>query len=379
MTPDSSGRRVRLGVIGTGLVARRLHWPALRQMPRRFEIVAFADQARAPAEEYAALTGLAMDNYHPDYQDLLRRDDVEAVLIAVPIPSLYEVARAALEAGKHVVCEKPTGKDLDQGRAFLALADRFPDRKVLIAETFFYRDDLRLARQLLDDGVIGRVHLMSWRTVSEYLPMEGRYSSTPWRQVPLYRGGPHLDTGVHHVAQIRLLCGDVRNLHGLIQYANPVMGGPSELTLNLQFVSEAIGSYVAGYLPIPTPPDSSEMRLYGAEGVLSIGHRQLRVLHTNGAVDEYAVQSDFGAYNEWLNFYEAVVDDAPLVGTIAQSYHNLLLVMRAMDSAEQRQSIEIDDAPSRSGESGVPLWRPRGAAGLFDGLPCKIDRVESRP
>src|SRR5579884_1347586 len=316
VTPDTNERRIRLGVIGTGMVVKRLHWPALRQMPGRFEIVAFADSTRAPAEEFAALAGLAMGNYHPDYHDLLRRDDVEAVLIAVPIPSLYEVACAALDAGKHVVCEKPTGKDLDQGRAFLALADAFPDRKVLVAETFFYRDDLRLARQLLDDGVIGRVHLMSWRTVSQLVPTEGRYSSTPWRQVPRYRGGPHLDTGVHHVAQIRLLCGDVADLHGFIQSANPLMGGPSELALNLHFVSEAIGSYVAGYLPIPTPQESNDMHLYGTEGVLSVGRRQVRVLHPNGATEQYEIQSDFGSYNEWLNFYEALVDDAPLVGTI---------------------------------------------------------------
>ena len=59
------------------------------------------------------------------------------------------------------------------------------------------------------------------------------------------------------------------------------------------------------------------------------------MFHPNGATEEYAVQSDFGTYNEWLNFYEAIVDDAPIVGTIAQSYKNTLLVMRALDSAEQ--------------------------------------------
>lgn len=378
MASDVDSRRIRLGIVGTGLVVKRLHWPTLRQMPDRYEVVAFADNTRPRAEEFATLAGLPMDKYDADYHDLLRRDDVEAVLVAVPIPLLYTVARAALEAGKHVICEKPTGKDLDEGRAFLALADAFPDRKILIAETFFYRDDLRLARELLDGGVIGRVHLMSWRPITRLVPTEGQYSSTPWRQVPLYRGGPHLDAGVHHIAQIRLLCGDVRHLHGLVQDANPTTGGPSDLALNLHFVSDAIGSYVAAYLPIPTLDEPTEMRLYGTEGILAIGRRSIRVLRPNGTIDSYAIQSGYSSYNELLNFYEAVVHDEPIVGTIAQSYHNMLLVMRALDSAEQQRQIEIADAPNGLSEAGVPLWRPRGAADLFGGLPCRIDRTESR-
>ena len=378
MTTHTRARRIRLGVIGTGLVVKRMHLPTLQSTPEHYEIVAFANDTREPAEEFAAQAGLSMAQYHADYHDLLRRDDVEAVLVTVPIPLLYTVARASLEAGKHVLCEKPTGVDLAEGQAFLALADAFPRQKVMVAETCFYRDDLRLARSLLDAGVIGRVHLMTWHFVSQLVPRQGFYSSTPWRQVPRYRGGPHLDAGVHHLAQIRLLCGDVERLQGFIQYANPTMGGPSDLVLNLHFVSTAIGSYVAGYLPIPTPRDSTDLRLYGSEGVLSVDHRHLRVTRPNGSVDEYVLQSDWGCHNEQKNFYEAVVHDAPIVGTIAQSYHTMLLIMRALDSAEQNQLIEITDAPNGLSEAGVPLWRPHGATGLFDGLPCTIERTESK-
>ena len=156
-------RRIRLGIVGTGLAIEKLHWPALRQMTDRYEVVAFCNDTRPPAEVFAARADLAMDAYTPDYHELLRRDDVEAVLIALPIPLLYPVTRAALEAGKDVISEKPTGSNLEQGREFLALAEQFPERKVLVGENFFYRDDLRLARSLLDAGAIGRLHLMAWR------------------------------------------------------------------------------------------------------------------------------------------------------------------------------------------------------------------------
>ena len=369
---------VRLGVIGTGLAVELLHWPALVQMTDRFEVVAFANDTREPAERFAKLAGLSMDGYHADYQALLRRDDVDAVLIALPIPLLYPATAAALQAGKDVLCEKPPGSNLDQAREFLALEERYPDRKVLVAENFFYRDDLRLARSLIDDGAIGRVHLMAWRQVFQLVPREGTFSSTPWRWAPLYRGGPHLDAGVHHVAQIRLLCGDVQSLQGYVQYANPTHGGPSDLVLNLHFVSHAVGSYVGAHLAIPVPGETNEMRIYGEGGVLSVGSgprasaREIQVLRPDGPKETHVVESDGGYYNEWLNFHDALVHREPIFGTIAQSFHNVLIVMRALDSAEEHRVVDLSDLPGGLSETGVPLWRPREAEGLFDGLPTKV-------
>ncbi len=169
---DAGRRRepIRLGVIGTGLAVEKLHWPALKRMPDRFRVAAFCDLERPTAEHFAGYSGAAMDDYTADYHDLLRREDVDAVLISLPIPLNYAVTRAALEAGKEVICEKPSGANEAEGRAFVELAAAHPERTVLIAENWFYRDDLRLARSLLDEGRIGRVHLVAWRCVTQLVP-----------------------------------------------------------------------------------------------------------------------------------------------------------------------------------------------------------------
>src|SRR3954452_5334281 len=315
MTTDAP-RPIRLGIIGTGLAVELLHWPALRQMPDRFSVAAFANDTRPKAEHFAGYSGISMDLYHEDYHNLLQRDDVETVLIALPIPLNYTVTREALAAGKDVICEKPAGVNLAEGQAFLTLLDEYPDRKVLIAENFFYRDDLRLARSLLDAGAIGRLHLLSWRNISRLVPREGTFSSTPWRHDPGYQGGPHLDAGVHHVAQIRFLCGDVQRVHGEIQDANSTHGGPSDLTLNLRFVSGAIGNYTAAYPELAIPPEPNEMRLYGDEAVMVVTNRTVAVHRPDGAVEEHRLaEGDGGYYNEFVNFHDAVVHDAPIVGT----------------------------------------------------------------
>lgn len=342
-------------------------------MPDRFQTVAFANHTRPKAEAFAALAGVSMDHYHADYTQLLQRDDVDAVLITLPIPLLYPATRAALEAGKHVLCEKPTGSNLEQGRDFLALSSQFPGLKVLIGENHFYRDDFRYLRSRLDEGAIGSVHLFTMRAFSQAEPSQGGYSATLWRQSPQYRGGFHLDGGVHHVAQMRFLVGDIQSLHAFTHYANPTMGGPSDLAMNVHFVNHAIGSYSAAYLAIPTPAELNEMRLYGADGVAVAravpGGRGVNLYIRDGTTEEHVFETDGGYYNQFINFHDAIVHDEPIPSDIAQSFANLLVVMQALDSAESQQVVEVTEIPGGLREKPVPLWRPRGASGLFDGLP----------
>ncbi|HEV2127345.1 MAG TPA: Gfo/Idh/MocA family oxidoreductase, partial [Thermomicrobiales bacterium] len=100
MTRGRGRQPIRLGIIGTGLAVEQLHWPALKRMPDRFRVAAFCDVERSNAERFADYSGAAMDAYVEDFHDLLRRDDVDAVLVSLPIPLNYPVTRAALEAGK---------------------------------------------------------------------------------------------------------------------------------------------------------------------------------------------------------------------------------------------------------------------------------------
>jgi predicted dehydrogenase len=369
------GRPIRLGIIGTGLAVEKLHWPALERMPERFRVAAFCDVERAAAERFAGYSGADMAAYVADYRDLLRRDDVDAVLISLPIPLNYPATRAALEAGKDAICEKPAGANEAEGRAFVELAALHPARTVLIAENWFYRDDLRLARSLLDEGRIGRVHLVAWRLVSQLVPRAGDFSSTPWRHRPGYEGGPHLDGGVHHIAQLRLLCGDADRVAGETQDANTIFGGPSDLALNLRFVSGAVGAYAASYPELPVPAEPNDLWLYGTEAVMAIGRGEIRVHRPDGMVEIHRVeQSDGGYFNEFLNFHEAVTVGAPLVGTVAQSFRNMELVLRGIESARQGQAMTIGAWPADLSAVAVPLWRPAGATDLFGGLPTTVTR-----
>jgi predicted dehydrogenase len=355
------------------MVLERYHWPALHALRDRYNVVAFADASRAAAERFATYAGIGMEGYAADYRALLDRGAVEAVVILLPIPLLYPVTREALAAGKHVLCEKPTGVDEAQGREFLALAHEFPALTILVGENFFYRDDVRLARSLLGAGVIGEPHLMTYRAVEKHVPTPGEFSSTPWRQKTAYRGGPHLDGGVHHIAQIRMLCGDARTVHAVARRANSTIDAPADLAVNIVFAAGLVGSYLAAYPEITTPPEQNDLRLYGAEGTLVLGRdasgRRVQLVRADGSSETHALADPFnGFYGELLNFSDAIVHGEPVIATIEQSFKNMQMVLRSLDAAEQGAALPVHEAPV-AGSAAVPLWRPRGASGLFDGLP----------
>lgn len=370
---DRAAGGVRLGIIGTGLAVEQLHWPALKRLRDQFPIVAFCDIDRAAGEHFASYSGASMSEFTEDYHELLARDDVDAVLISLPIELNYPVSKDAVAAGKHVFCEKPSGANDAEGRAFVELEANHPEVTILVAENWFYRDDLRLARQLLDEGRIGRLHLATWRYVSQMIPREGQFSSTPWRHHAQYEGGAHLDGGVHQFAQIRLLCGDIDRLAGEVQDVNSIFDGPSNLTLSLRFVNGATGSYAASYPEIPMPAEPNELRLYGTEGVMVTGRGEVRIYGPDGSVDTYRIEGlEGGYYNEFLNFYQALIDGEPVVATVAQNYRNMEFVLRGLESAASGQSVAIDAWPIPLAAEAVPLWKPAGASGLFDGLGIEI-------
>ena len=84
---------IRLGLIGTGLAVEKLHWPALHTLADRYVVTAFTDSSAEQGTRFARYSGTDPARATADRAALLARDDVDAVLISVPIPHLYEVAR----------------------------------------------------------------------------------------------------------------------------------------------------------------------------------------------------------------------------------------------------------------------------------------------
>jgi xylose dehydrogenase (NAD/NADP) len=163
------------------------------------EVLAVASRDGATAEGYAREHGI--ERAYGSYDALLADPEVEAVYISLPNALHVQWAIRALEAGKHVLCEKPLSRrSADAARAFDA-AERC---ERLLMEAFMYRHNPQTARvvELVAEGAIGRLRLVR-ASFSFYLD-----DLTDVRMRGELEGGGLMDVGCYCVNAIRLLCGE---------------------------------------------------------------------------------------------------------------------------------------------------------------------------
>ena len=119
-----SSSRLRVGILGAGAWARFAHIPGWQRDPRA-EVVAIADVDPDAAHDVAREFGIPEAT--ADWQALVARDDLDVIDVVTPSHTHFELSRAAIEAGKHVLCEKPVAYD---ERDTLALPETAPERGI---------------------------------------------------------------------------------------------------------------------------------------------------------------------------------------------------------------------------------------------------------
>jgi predicted dehydrogenase len=188
---------VRWGVIATGGIADVVTSDLLR-VPGA-EVVAVSSRALPKAREFAAKHGIA--RAYGSYDDLLADPDVDVVYVATPHAQHHEVARAALLAGKHVLCEKAFTLTLEDAQDLVDLAR---DRGLFLMEAMWTRFNplIRRLKTLVADGAIGDV-----RAVHADFGFAAGYDSEHRLWNPALGGGALLDLGVYVVSFAHMLLG----------------------------------------------------------------------------------------------------------------------------------------------------------------------------
>ncbi len=150
------------------------------------------------------------DTPNHNLDDLLKRQDITAVIIVLPILVQPDIIRRCFAAGKHVLSEKPVAKDVSTARLLLEeYRTKYAPKNIVfnVAEQFRFMEGAELARKwTVDEKAVGQltqVHLKVWRNIEA----GGKYYETEWRKTPQYQGGFILDGGIHHVALLRYVSG----------------------------------------------------------------------------------------------------------------------------------------------------------------------------
>lgn len=195
---------LRVGVIGVGGIGKS-HLKAFAAVPEA-SVVAIADANPVRLAEMAAEFNVP-DTY-ADYRALLDKANVDAVAVCTPNDLHAPVTIAALEAGKHVLCEKPLATSTAEALAMVRAAQA-ADRALLVAFSHRRRGDVRWLKRAVDDGLFGDIYYARamWMRRSG-IPSWGGWFTDKARA----GGGPLIDLGVHMLDMALYLMGDPKVL-----------------------------------------------------------------------------------------------------------------------------------------------------------------------
>ncbi|KAJ5174406.1 uncharacterized protein N7482_000283 [Penicillium canariense] len=200
-----------VALVGGGIWAKEEHLPAVLAS-KDLCLKAIYSRSLKSAEDVARASGKEVDLYSDDskqgYEDMLKEEDISAVIIALPIASQASYIRTALSAGKHVLSEKPVAENVTEAMDLIKWYNEHiePDRKATwsVAENFRYLDSFRYAREKVQH--LGKIVGFRVRVYGN-IQQDGKFFNTDWRKVPTHQGGFLLDGGVHYTAGLRYLLG----------------------------------------------------------------------------------------------------------------------------------------------------------------------------
>ena len=328
---------LRVGIVGCGYQGGILARTIIEGDAWR--IVACADPDQAAAARVAAIAGGAA--VYATAEELLRGTDVDAVFVATSHDALYECSLAAIQAGKHVLAEKPVGMD-EKEAAQLEEAVARSTVCFMSGYSFRHIAAWQKVRELLHTGAVGEIHTINGAIGVG--PM-----SSGWRASPETGGGPMLYVGSHLVDQILWYLGDDPvEVSADIRYRADTRADETT-TFQIQF---AQGAVAQGMVTQAASGFFHNLDIYGRQGRIS-----LRGVGFTYGVD--VVSSALPAYSQPTSIQLPQLEDLrilmlqPQLAEFAQAIRERR--QPAITVSDGRRVLKVLDTVIKSGRIGGPV------------------------
>ena len=292
---------MRLGIVSTADINRKVIPGA--HASEKVDLVAVASRDQERAEEYARTWEIG--RAYGSYEALLDDPEVDAVYISLPNTMHREWSIKSLEAGKHVICEKPFSKHPEDVEAAFDAAERTGR---LLTEAFMYRHNPQTARlaELVRDGAIGELRVV--RSAFSY----SLYDAENIRLRTDVDGGSLMDVGCYCISGSRLLAGEPESVHGQATIGSS--GTDWVFTGAMGFAGDVHALFDCG----TSLPERDELEAIGTEGSLFLDdpwhcNEPVIELRRGGEVERIELEPVDSYRLELENLADAIAGDAPLL------------------------------------------------------------------
>jgi predicted dehydrogenase len=343
--------KIRFGVIGCGNISRT-HAKAIQGVSVA-ELVACCDVVEDKAKAWADEFGLG-DSYHRDLDEMLARDDIQAVCVCTPSGLHATHAIAAAQAGKHILCEKPMDITLKRIDDMIAAAEA---AKVKMSGVFQRRtyDSTKRVREAVRTGKLGK--LVIGDCYQKYFRSHEYYASGDWRATwELDGGGALMNQGVHGLDLILHLMGPAKRVSAICR----------RLVRNLEVEDTAVAivEYANGALGVlegttsVTPGSGCEVEISGDDGTVGLSGDTITKWKFPGSDEEQKAEEESAA--------EGTATDPLALAATGHTEHIRDLCQAiiedrepAIPGSEARRAVELIKAIYKSSrEGGAPVELP---------------------
>ena len=327
--------KVRWGILSTAKIGREKVIPAM-QAGKYSDIVAIASRNKDAARAEAKRLGIPV--VHDSYDDLLADPNIDAVYIPLPNHLHVEWAIKTLEAGKHVLCEKPIGLSSVEAVQLLEAGRKKPNLKLMEAFMYRYHPQWQYAKKLVNDGELGQL-----RTIQSFFSYFNIDPKNIRNQVEA-GGGAMMDIGCYCVSLARFIFEkEPQKVFARVEY-DPVLktdilasgildfgNGTSSFTCSTQLIPyqrvNIFGTEARVEIEIPfnAPPDKpTRLWIHSKTGSEEI---------TFDTVDQYTIQGDL--------FSQAILDNKPVPTPFEDAVNNMRVIEAVLESGRTGSFINF--------------------------------------
>lgn len=211
-------KQIRVGMIGYKFMGKA-HSHAYRDVPFYFDTdgvpVMQAICGRDEAGVKAAAQKLGWASYETDWRKLIERDDIDLIDIGAPNNAHAEIAIAAAQAGKHILCEKPLAMSVEEAKRMLE-AVRKAGVIHMICHNYRFVPAVQYAKKLIDEGRLGKIYHIRANYLQDWI-MDPNFPLV-WRlKKEVCGSGSHGDLAAHSLDLARFLVGEFKEVNGMME------------------------------------------------------------------------------------------------------------------------------------------------------------------
>lgn len=339
-----SDKILNVGIVGTGIFATEKHLPTYESLPQHFKPAAAFNRTKAKAEAFAKIAGISDEHVHDTVDDLIKDPNVDYLDVLLPVQYNFETVKKAIDGGKPVIIEKPIAATMADAKKIVQL-DHETKLPILVAENWAYFKAVNFIKERLDK--IGPVVSFTYRSTGPF-NKTNKYLTTSWRQKPEHLGGFLSDGGVHQLALLTEVLGNVESISALTKQIRQESGDQDILFSTAKLESGVIGTFTYGS-SFGAIEKHGSFIIYGLNGSITLEFsakkpHSLRTLigayaETVESEDyfEFEEDSTFGVAPEFENFHEAVTkgDKCLIKVRPEKAFHHLAIVAAALESSKK--------------------------------------------